>query len=65
MNFESIQQRNDFFDLIIDSYHKQDFETVERMIRALKQKEERELLYYLYNLDRNTHLFSFVLDAIY
>jgi len=65
MKFNNIQQRNDYFDIIIDSYNKADYETSETMIRALSNSEDRNLLYYIYKLDNNPHLYSFILDAIF
>jgi hypothetical protein len=65
MNFTSIKQRNEFFDLIIDCYNKSNYEEADTYIRVLNSKQDREFLYYIYGLDKNVHLYSFILDAIF
>ena len=64
MNFATIDDRNHFFDTIIDNY-KTDQELSIKMIQSLKMKHERDFLYYVYKNTNNPGLFSFVLDAIY
>lgn len=55
------------FDNIINLYNCQQWQECEQEIYKLNQKEERNLLYFLYSNKEylNPGLFSFVLDCIY
>lgn len=67
MKFETVQQRNNYFDLIIDTFKENNFETLDRLIIQLDTKQERELLYYLHTHkeELSPGLFGYVLDLIF
>lgn len=65
MKFLTTKQRNEYFDNVISLYHASRYEEAEKLIQALDNKDERDLLYYVYGLDKNIHLYSFILDAVF
>jgi len=63
--FKTIQERNKYFDNILDLYKSGKLDKANKSIQKLKRKEERDFLYYVYNVLVSPQMFSFVLDAIY
>ena len=65
MNFKNTKERNQHFDNILDLYHKGSYQEADKLIKALKQKDERDFLYYVNYITVSPACFSFILDAIY
>ncbi|MGM0496248.1 MAG: hypothetical protein ACQERX_06255 [Bacillota bacterium] len=68
MNFETTEEKNKYFDMVIDEYLNNNFDFVKNLIINLERKEQRDLLYFVYsNKDKmvNPGLYSFMLDVIF
>jgi len=63
--FKTIQERNKYFDNILDLYKSGELDKATKAIQKLKQKQERDFLYYVYNVLVSPATFSLILDAIY